>query len=306
MRFQEERFGVHGMVSTIRPEDFSCAERFDAILVTSLFTHLPEERFVGWLRRLLGLLRPGGLLVFSVHNETIRDPAIPMPASGLLFQELSESNSLDTSDYGSTWVTQAFVRGAITRATRAADEPVSLWRASLGLCNFQDLYVAVREQGTDFSGLTLHTEPFLRIETCVLERPDLLTLSGWSVVLGGAVREVQASLDGRIVAVAPVEGPRPDVAAELRDERFARSGWKLSVSLPPGLSRNAALLIVRVVEPAARAPHVGEHRGDPSSTWRGRTCGCSRTGSMTPGRGSPIPRRGPRWRSPSSAPASPP
>src|SRR5687768_9709010 len=45
VRFQEERFGVQGVASTILPEDFACAERFDAILVTSLFTHLPEERF---------------------------------------------------------------------------------------------------------------------------------------------------------------------------------------------------------------------------------------------------------------------
>ena len=38
-------FGVHGLVSTVRPEDFAAAAggaTFDAILVTSLFTHLPE------------------------------------------------------------------------------------------------------------------------------------------------------------------------------------------------------------------------------------------------------------------------
>jgi SAM-dependent methyltransferase len=245
VRFQAERFGVHGMVSTIRPEDFACAERFDAILVTSLFTHLPEERFIGWLRSLLGLLRPGGLLVFSVHDEAIRDPSVPMPESGLLFQGLSESRTLDPGDYGSTWVTEAFVRSAVARST---EEPVSVWRASLGLCNFQDLYVAVRDDGAGLSELTFQTEPFLRIETCSLEVPDLLTLSGWAVVLSGEAREVQASLDGRIVAASPVEGPRSDVAAELRDERFSRSGWKLSVPLPPGLDRNAALLILRVVD----------------------------------------------------------
>jgi len=245
VRFQEERFGVHGMVSTIRPEDFTCAERFDAILVTSLFTHLPEERFIGWLRRLLGLLRPGGLLVISVHDETIRDPSVPMPETGLLFQELSESRTLDTGDYGSTWVTEAFVRSAVARAS---EEPVSVWRAALGLCNFQDLYVVVRGEAAGLSALTFQTEPFLRIETCSLETPELLTLSGWSVVLNGEVREVQASLDGRIVAASPVEGPRSDVAAELRDERFARSGWKLTVPLRQGLDRNSALLILRVVD----------------------------------------------------------
>jgi SAM-dependent methyltransferase len=248
VRFQEERFGVHGLVSTILPEDFSCAERFDAILVTSLFTHLREDRFLGWMRRLLGLLRPGGLLVFSVHDETIRDPSVPMPASGLLFQAHSESRTLDPGDYGSAWVTEAFVRSAVAQA---AEGRVAVWRASLGLCNFQDLYVAVRDGGpggADLSGLAFETEPYLRIETCSLEAPDLLTLSGWAAVLSGEAREVQASLDGRIVATAPVVGPRSDVAAELKNERFARSGWKLAVPLPPGLDRNAALLILRVVD----------------------------------------------------------
>lgn len=252
VRFQAERFGVHGLVSTILPEDFACAERFDAILVTSLFTHLPEERFVAWLRRLLGLLRPGGVLVWSVHDEAVRDPAVPMPESGLLFQELSESNTLDTGDYGSTWVTEGFVRSALERAS---EEPVSLWRAPLGLCNFQDLYVAVREEGVDFSGLTLHTEPFLYMERCAVshpppseEGPAVLELAGWSAVLGGAVREVQATLDGRLLGAAPVDGPRPDVAALLRDERFANPGWGLRVPLPPGISRSSALLILRAVD----------------------------------------------------------
>jgi SAM-dependent methyltransferase len=245
VRFQEERFGVRGLVSTIRPEDFVCEERFDAVLVTSLFTHLPEERFIAWLRRLLGLLRPGGLLVFSVHDETIRDPSVPMPETGILFQAFSESRTLDPGDYGSTWVSEGFVQGALARA---AGEPVARWRAALGLCNFQDLYVAALQEGERLAGPALHTEPYLRIETCALARPDLLTLSGWSVVLSGTVREVQASLDGQIVAMAAVEGWRDDVAAALRDERYARSGWALSVPLPPGLSRNTALLIVRAVD----------------------------------------------------------
>lgn len=252
VRFQEESFGVRGVVSTTRPEDFACAERFDAILVTSLFTHLPEERFTGWLRRLLELLRPGGLLIFSVHDEAIHDPTVAMPESGLLFQELSESNSLDTSDYGSTWVTEAFVRGALERA---AEGPVSLWRSPFGLCNFQDLYVAVREEGVDFSGLTLHTEPFLHLERCAVSRSNhpekgtaVLDLAGWSTARVGAVREVQATLDGRLLAAAPVDVLRPDVAAVLRDERFARSGWRIKAPLPPGIARNEALLILRTVD----------------------------------------------------------
>lgn len=242
--FQRERFGVRGVVSTVRPEDFACGETFDAILVTSLFTHLPEERFASWLRVLLGLLRPGGTLVFSVHDEEILEPGREMPAEGVLFQELSESGSLSTSDYGSTWVTEGFVRGAVARA---AAGPVSLHRIGRGLCNFQDLYVAVVEEGVDFSGLSFHGEPFLQIDECALAAPGRLALRGWAIVRSGGVREVQVVIDGEVVGAASVETPRPDVAG-LLGARFERCGWACSCPLPASASRSASILIVRVID----------------------------------------------------------
>ncbi|HEY4593196.1 MAG TPA: class I SAM-dependent methyltransferase, partial [Thermoanaerobaculia bacterium] len=161
VRFQEERLGVRGLVSTIRPEDFACAERFDAILVTSLFTHLPEERFVAWLRVLLGLLAPGGMLAFSAHSPEVLPLGVPMPDTGIHFQETSESGSLAKSDYGSTWVTEEFVRSALDRAIGPG---ASLHRVERGLCNFQDLYLALPEGGVDFAGLDFQGEPQLFLE----------------------------------------------------------------------------------------------------------------------------------------------
>ena len=132
VHFQEERFGVRGVVSTVHPEDFALDETFDAILVTSLFTHLPEERFLAWLRVLCGRLNPGGVLVFSTHDPSLLVPCPEMPESGLLFQEISESGSLATSDYGSTWATEAFVRGAVAKVVPSA----SVHRVERGLCNY--------------------------------------------------------------------------------------------------------------------------------------------------------------------------
>src|SRR5258706_6729105 len=147
VRFQAERFGVHGVVSAIRPEDFACAERFDVILVTSLFTHLPQERFVDWLRVLLGLLNPGGLLAFSAHSPEVLPAGEEMPANGFLFAPTSESGSLDTCDYGSTWVTADFVHSALEQATGPGARGASLDRIERALCNFQDLYLVVPEPG---------------------------------------------------------------------------------------------------------------------------------------------------------------
>ena len=244
VRFQEERFGVHGLVSTVRPEDFSCGERFDAILVTSLFTHLPEERFVAWLRVLLGLLEPGGLLAFSAHSPAVLPFGAEMPAGGFRFQAISESGSLDTSDYGSTWVTEDFVRGALEKA---AGTGASLHRIDRGLCNFQDLYLAIPEPDVDFSSLRFHGEPHLFLESARLE-PGRLDLAGWAAVLSGAVREVEAVLDGQRLAAAPVDEPRPDVAQYLGGERFLRSGWLLSCALPEGTSRSSSVLVLLAID----------------------------------------------------------
>jgi SAM-dependent methyltransferase len=245
VRFQEERLGVHGLVSTILPEDFTCETDFDVILVTSLFTHLPEERFVGWLRTLTGLLRPGGMLLFSVHDQAVLEPVHgQMPAEGILFKPISESRSLDTQDYGSTWVTEAFVRAAIERA---ADVPVSVHRIPRGICNYQDLYAVICEEGVDFSSLAFQTEPYLLTDHCDLAAPDVLELRGWAAAYQGGVKEVQVSIDGRVAASAPVDGPRPDVAAYV-GERFGRSGWSCACPLPAGTTRNGSVLILRVVD----------------------------------------------------------
>jgi SAM-dependent methyltransferase len=254
VRFQEERFGVHGIVSTIRPEDFACGERFDAILVTSLFTHLPEERFVAWLRVLWSLLTPGGVLAFSTHSPQILPPGAEMPGDGILFEELSESGSLETSDYGSTWVTEEFVRSALARAAGSA--PASLHRLDRGLNNFQDLYVAVPGAGVDFSRLDFRGDPLLFVEHCTLkENGRRLYLDGWAVSRAGSAETVEALLDGALLASAAITGPRDDVAAALEEERFVRSGWDCSFPLPAGASRSSSVLNLRVVD-GQGTPHM--------------------------------------------------
>jgi SAM-dependent methyltransferase len=248
--FQRRRFGVHGIVSTVRPEDFpgaAGAATFDAILVTSLFTHLPEERFVAWLRVLMGLLAPGGVLAFSVHGEHVLPASAEMPASGLLFQEISESGSLAAADYGSTWVSEEFVRGALARAL--AGGAGSLRRLPRGLCNYQDLYVAVPEASADFSGLDFRGEPYLFVERCTLAGPDRLELSGWAGVLGcGSLAAVEARLDGELLARLPIDGARPDVAEMLGEPRLLRSGWGGACRLPEDASRAGSVLSLRVID----------------------------------------------------------
>jgi SAM-dependent methyltransferase len=246
VRFQEETFGVHGIVSTTRPEDFSCAERFDAILVTSLFTHLPEERFIAWLRVLVGLLAPGGILAFSTHSPAVLPAGTAMPESGIFFQPTSESTSLDKHDYGSTWVTPEFVRAALDRAGSPRASLHCLGRA---LCNFQDLCLVVAAPQVDFRPLSFQWEPYLFLDRAQLwEMGRRLDLRGWVAALSGPVRAIEVRLDHELLTTISKFDPRPDVAAFLGDERFLNTGWSCSCSLPAGASHSAAVLRLLVVD----------------------------------------------------------
>ena len=187
---------------------------------------------------LLGRLKSGGVLVFSTHDPGLLVACPVLPENGLLFQEISESGTLAANDYGSTWVTEDFVRGAVARVAPAA----SVFRLERGLCNYQDFYVAVLEPGVDFSSLAFQAEPELFIEHCSLVSPDRLEMSGWAAARAGEAVAVEVVLDGEVLASFPSVHARPEVA-EMFGSRFLHSGWGGECPLPPGLPRSSVLLM---------------------------------------------------------------
>jgi SAM-dependent methyltransferase len=146
VRFQEDAFGVRGVVSTTDPAAFPIEDRFDLVFVSSLFSHLPEKRFEGWLEALFRRVRPSGVLAFSVCGmHMIPDPAADA-SSGFVFHPESETQRLSASEYGTAYASEMRVREL---AGRASGEEGRLWVVPRGLAGSQDLYLLVRRPHSD-------------------------------------------------------------------------------------------------------------------------------------------------------------
>jgi len=186
VRFQQAAFGVHGVVSTTDPDHLvlgpeagvgvEAAGTFDVVLACSFFSHLPAGRFEPWLARLYGLLSPGGMLMFSVHGMHLLPEADSDERAGIVFRAASESRRLDVDEYGTSYVSQAFVAAA---ANAVAGHCAVLLAFPHGLCGFQDLYVLLRPPLPSTVDLQLPRFPLGALEKSEISGGRVL-LEGWA------------------------------------------------------------------------------------------------------------------------------
>jgi SAM-dependent methyltransferase len=227
--FQREQFGVHAFESALRPEDVRFERRFDCVFVMSLFTHLPASTFTRWLQTLHRATEDDGILLFTVHDESL-NPGV-VPASGLWFEEESEIESLSTKDYGCTVVTEAFVGRAIQEAT---DGRSVYYRYPQAVNGTQDLYVVSNITNTRLADFRFSWTPVGNVESCKKTAKDKLLLSGWAgdVTPDATVDHVEIRIDGAPVQrFAPVEA-RPDVVAACgNNSRLLISGFTIECPL---------------------------------------------------------------------------
>jgi SAM-dependent methyltransferase len=224
VKFQTEYFGVHGVVSTGKPENYLIDRKFDCILANSFFSHMPERTFTNWLQNLYDLLTPNGILMFSVHDESLLPSHVEMPATGILFSADSESQSLDKEEYGTTYVTEKFVREMVDRVS---GDKAFVHRIEKGICRFQDLYVVTNQLHQEFSSLKFHHHPEGYVDVAALTTKDNLYLEGWAadVNLDGRIDEVQVLVNGEVVQRTEPFYTRLDVAKYLQNDATLKSGW---------------------------------------------------------------------------------
>jgi SAM-dependent methyltransferase len=69
VRYCRKTFGVTGVVSNEDSELIELPGPFDLIWSGSLLTHIPPDRWPGFMRLFESALRPGGLVVFTVYGR---------------------------------------------------------------------------------------------------------------------------------------------------------------------------------------------------------------------------------------------
>ncbi|HYC91543.1 MAG TPA: methyltransferase domain-containing protein, partial [Thermoanaerobaculia bacterium] len=215
MEFQAAQFGVRTILSKTDPAQFEAPGRYDVIFVASLFTHLPPATFTPWLQRLADLLTPGGLLIFTVHDESISPHKFE---GGISFESRSESRVLDVDDYGSTWVTEAYVREQVPAGWACVRMPRAL-------AEWQDVYV--------ISPSPIENAPPRRVPKGFVDQffvdDDGVRVQGWATAVFERADRVELRLDDTVVATTRDFAARPDVAAWVGVETATDSGFELFI-----------------------------------------------------------------------------
>ena len=241
--WQVRTFGVNGFASVPDPAALSHGRKHDVIFVGSLFSHLPAELFRAWLQRLHGMLSPGGVLAFSVHDASILPPDQSIDGSGIRFFPWSESGSLDPAIYGMTYVTEAFVADAIARLN---PEHPPTWRVfHKGLYENQALYV-VGGPERNLSTITVASPPMGGFERATLLTDSSVEFSGWAIerTPGGSL-DLLVHVDGEPVLKATKTGDRPDIQPTFPTSPALPFGWTFRLAREQAAEGQAIRLTMR-------------------------------------------------------------
>jgi SAM-dependent methyltransferase len=243
VEFVQTTLNATGLPSSSSPEALGIDDQYEIVVVSSLFTHLPEATFVRWLHRLDALVAPGGLLLVTVHDETHLPEGAVMPEGGLWFQPTTEVESLDPDEYGATVVSPQFMATAIEQA--CGRRPYRRFPRSW--CFEQDLYVVPQADDADLSRLTLRRGAQGCVDSVVARSEDALSLSGWAATQDEGVRvaDVEARLDGRLLGRTVSSTERPDIPAFLRTDKAdcLLSGWHVAAPIS-GAEPDSVLTVV--------------------------------------------------------------
>jgi len=256
LEFVASTFDVPTVASHADPAMFSVDERFDLVWVASLFTHLPEPLFSGWLHKLYSLLSPRGVLCFSARDASLLSAAEKMPESGFLYQQISENSGLSAQIYGTTYVTEQYVSAAL----RAAIGPEACFcRLPRALAMEQDLYCVSQGQRNLDAVLKFERGCWGWVDIRTLSVSGRLHVEGWAgSMLHSPAERIEITIDGQTYQTSPCVN-RPDVVEVFEKNELLACGWRFQQQLDPATKqvellvtahagRNSTLLYAGVVK----------------------------------------------------------
>jgi SAM-dependent methyltransferase len=217
VQFQQETFGVRGVVSGLEPDTLSVSEDFDLVVASSFFSHLPGRSFRGWLTRLYELVAPGGALLFSTHGRNLMPAREADWSSGIVFVPQSETLRLDASEYGTSYVTEEFVRAAAHGAAAEADFAAF----PFGFCAQQDLYVLSKPPLRRGPALKVSRFPRGELDRFEIGEGPRVLVAGWvSSGVGRPVPTVRLLIEeDPVLTVRPAEQPPSESRWEFSFDR---------------------------------------------------------------------------------------
>ncbi len=222
VQFQQEQFGVNGIVSSVHPSEYSVDRKFDCILACSFFSHLPEKTFQRWMQTLYNLISTEGILMFSVHHRDLLPPESKIQSDEILFIPQSESYSLDVNEYGTSYVGEDFVTKIIQSVSQ---NTASFYRIPQGICRYQDLYIVSKSPLPDDSELAFSHHPFGRVEQINLTRDGELILTGWVSELNpnSNIKAIVVLINGAFIQQVQPD-PNPSLNSTL--------SWSIQIKMP--------------------------------------------------------------------------
>ncbi|MEO8218360.1 MAG: class I SAM-dependent methyltransferase [Acidobacteriota bacterium] len=241
VEFQKNILGCQTVSPALAPADFNPGRNFDCVLAHSFFSHIPQHRFGEWMEALNDCVAPDGILVFSVHDESLLESGAG--ESGITFASLSESNRLNAAEYGTTWVSPDYVGNVIQKHCSGR----SMVRWPRGLANFQDLYIVFGEHSS--VGLPAFDQgPFGFASIARMAGADL-DLIGWASHWNPArsVARIVVEIGGHVLGETEFFFPRQDVVDHLADPRHLNSGWHLRMELPRMCSAQTDVVAIRAI-----------------------------------------------------------
>lgn len=143
--FQKEQMGVEGFYSSYNPSDIKINEKYGAIFVGSLFSHLNSDLYFKWLQKLLSITKDDGLLIFSVHDITLYPGETKEDHIYVLNNEDAPFGFVDDritamNEYGVSFSTENFVKKQLS----TIHPDYKYVRFKKGFGGLQDVYVVTK------------------------------------------------------------------------------------------------------------------------------------------------------------------